>query len=184
MTAWHLRLAARILRAGGVIAYPTEAVFGLGCVPSSCSAVARILSIKRRHPEKGLIIAAADIGQVRAWVDFSRVDVKPVLASWPGPVTWVLPAARGTPPWIMGPQGTLAIRVSAHPVVRGLCAAVGPIISTSANPSGRPPARSPLRVRAYFRRELDFVVPGRPGPARGPTEVRNALTGAVLRSGG
>ena len=184
MNTWHVRVAARVLRAGGVIAYPTEAVFGLGCAPHSREAVARIQAIKRRDPGKGLIIVAARIEQVQRFIDVSAIELDPVLATWPGPVTWILPARRAAPPWITGSHRTIAVRVSAHPVVRELCEAVGPIVSTSANPSGRPPARSLARVRAYFRGGLDYVLPGQVGQSVAPSEIRDAVSGVILREGG
>ena len=184
MKPWHIRAAAGVLRAGGVIVYPTEAVFGLGCAPHFPDAVARIVAIKRRNPRKGLIIVAACIEQVQRFIDVSAIELAPVLASWPGPVTWILPAGRAAPAWITGRSRTIAVRVSAHPTVRELCELAGPIVSTSANPSGRPPARSLARVRAYFRGGLDYQLPGRLGGAAAPCEIRDAVSGVVLRKGG
>lgn len=184
MKAWHVRVAARVLRAGGVIAYPTEAVFGLGCAPHLKDAVARIRAVKRRNPRKGLIIVAACIEQVRHFIDVSAIELDPVLATWPGPVTWILPAGRAAPPWITGSHRTIAIRVSAHPVVRELCESAGPMVSTSANPPGCPPARSLARVRAYFPMGLDYLLPGQVGGAVTPSEIRDAVSGLILRKGG
>jgi L-threonylcarbamoyladenylate synthase len=146
--------------------------------------VRRILHLKRRPPDKGLILVAADLAQVRDWIDCSDVDLGPILSGWPGPVTWVFPAQKSAPALITGSRRSIAVRISAHPVVRALCAAAGPLVSTSANPSGQPPARSPLRVRAYFPRGIDYVFPGRVGRAAAPSEIRDARTGAVLREGG
>ncbi|MBI2969248.1 MAG: Sua5/YciO/YrdC/YwlC family protein [Gammaproteobacteria bacterium] len=184
MSAWHLRLAVRTLRRGGVIAYPTEAVYGLGCLPRHRAAVERILAIKQRRPEKGLILVAGDVSQISGLVDFNGIDRDSVLRTWPGPVTWVLPVGSMVLPWISSRWGSIAVRVSAHPVVRDLCARVGPLVSTSANPGSRPPARSAQRVRAYFGAEVDCILPGRVGSSRVPTEIRDARTGAVLRKGG
>lgn len=184
MRSSHVRVAARVLRAGGVIAYPTEAVFGLGCAPQFRDATARIMAIKRRKPGKGFIIVAARIEQVQRFIDISSIDLKPILATWPGPVTWILPAGRATPPWLIGSHRTIAIRVSAHPVVRQLCEAAGPLVSTSANPSGRAPARSSARVRSYFPGILDYIVPGKVNTAAAPSEIREAESGLVLRKGG
>ncbi|MGH8248296.1 MAG: L-threonylcarbamoyladenylate synthase [Gammaproteobacteria bacterium] len=184
MAAWHLRIATRILRRGGVIAYPTESVFGLGCVPWARSAVERILVLKRRPQEKGLIVVSSAVEHIEALVDFSGVDRDSIVDSWPGPVTWVLPTGSVVLPWISGRWNSIAIRISAHPVIQALCSRVGPIVSTSANPESKPPARDPLRVRAYFGPAVDLIVPGRTGPLSLPTEIRDARTGAILRKGG
>lgn len=180
---WKIASATRALARGGIIAYPTEAVYGLGCLPER-RPVERLLSLKRRSPRKGLILVAATAGQLTAYVDFddSRIDYEQVLASWPGPVTWLLPARRGIPRWLTGDHVSLAVRVSAHPAVQALCRRSGAIISTSANTSARPPARSALQVRACFGRKLDYVLSGRSGGQSKPTEIRDGFSGAVVRS--
>jgi L-threonylcarbamoyladenylate synthase len=185
LNAWHLKRALRVLQAGGVIAYPTEAVFGLGCRPDSATAVARVLRMKGRAADKGVILVASDVEQVRPLVESTRVPWDTVLPTWPGPVTWILPAAPGVlPSWITGGRAGVAVRVSAHPVVRALCGAAGPLVSTSANPSNRPPARNVLQVLGYFRGRVDLVVPGRLGGACRPSEIRDAISGRILRKGG
>jgi L-threonylcarbamoyladenylate synthase len=184
LNAWHLGQAARIVRAGGVIAYPTEAVYGLGCLPDDPVAVARLLALKGRRTGKGLIVVASRLEDLEPLVDWSGIDQGRVLETWPGPVTWALPAGAGASSWIRGPGGRVAVRVSAHPLVRALCDRTGPLVSTSANPSGRPPARSSLAVRRYFGRRLDYLLPGELGGRASPTEIRDAGTGAVLRKGG
>lgn len=182
--AWRIVPAVRVLTAGGVIAYPTEAVYGLGCLPSA-AAVQRLLRIKRRSPRKGLILAAASAAQLDDYVIYPDDATRQrVLATWPGPVTWLLPARRGVPVWLRGEHPVLAVRVSAHPAIQALCQRVGPIISTSANPADRPAARSAARVRAYFGPQLDYVLSGRLGDSRRPTEIRDAASGAVIRPGG
>ena len=182
LTSWQLSHAVRIIRQGGVIAYPTEAVYGLGCSPVNYHAVSRILSLKKRAISKGLILVGSDIGQFAACADFDRVpDLHPVLASWPGPVTWIIPAKPGTPDWLTGGKPGIAVRVSAHPVVRRLCDNVGMLVSTSANPAHLPPARSALRVRSYFKTEVDFILHGAVGTGRTPTQIRDALSGEILR---
>jgi L-threonylcarbamoyladenylate synthase len=179
---WHLKLASRSLRRGGVIAYPTEAVFGLGCLPLDYDAVSRILKLKRRAMSKGLIVVAADYRQLHSYVEFPDQDVfERILASWPGPVTWLIPAKKYTPVWLTGSHRTLAVRVSSHPLVRAICSIAGPLVSTSANPGGCLPAKTPARVRSYFRSEIDYILPGSPGPQQNPTEIRVASTGDVVR---
>ena len=185
MNTWHLQQAARTVSSGGVIAYPTEAVYGLGCLPEDAAAVIRILRLKNRPLSKGLIIIAADLEQLLPYIIMPDTQARDrVLATWPGPVTWVMPARSSVPHWLTGAHETLAVRVSDHPLVSSLCRLAGPLVSTSANPSNRPPARSAMRVRAYFANKLDYILPGKAGPQSKPTEIRDALTGKILRSVG
>ncbi len=183
MTEFHLRTAVRTLRAGGVIAYPTEAVWGLGCDPLQAPAVARVLDFKQRPLAKGLIVIAPQFDLLRPFLlPLSKIAKQRVFATWPGPVTWLLPAAHWVPNWLTGGREMLAVRVTAHPLVRSLCGAFGgALVSTSANPAGRPPARTSLEVRRYFGFKLGAILPGATGGRARPTEIRDAHTGRVLR---
>ncbi len=183
--AWQVRRAARVVAEGGVIAYPTEAVYGLGCDPLCEAAVWRILGLKRRSMRKGLIVIAASLEQLEAYIRFPNVSARRrVLASWPGAVTWVVPVRPRVPAWLTGGRRNLAVRVSAHPVCRRLCAEVGPLVSTSANPGGCAPARTAQRVRAYFAAALGYIVPGATGGRSLVSEIRVLETGQILRTGG
>lgn len=178
-------MAARILDKGGIIAYPTEAVYGLGCLPGKRDAVYRLLLLKKRSVSKGLILVAAFHEQLEQYVCYPGASVKKqVLATWPGPVTWLLPAKRETPDWIKGSHTTVAVRVSGHPVVRALCREVGVLVSTSANPEHKLPAKTLRKVVEYFGHSLDYIVPGEVGGLAGPTEIRDAVSGAIIRPGG
>ena len=182
MNVLHLRQAIHICETGGVIAYPTEAVFGLGCLPIYEHAVCRILKLKHRSVRKGLILVAANMEQLHEYVDFSRVkNLQAILDSWPGPVTWLIPAKHVTPNWLTGNHNTLGVRVSSHPLVQSLCEKLGPIVSTSANPKGANPARSSQRVRSYFQKEVDYVIPANIKSTLNPTEIRDDLTGNIIR---
>jgi L-threonylcarbamoyladenylate synthase len=182
-TALQLRAACAALRAGGVIAYPTEAVWGLGCDPLNEAAVMRLLALKRRHWSKGLILVAAEFEQLEPYIQLpSRTAQKRAFATWPGPATWVFPASDLTPMNVSGDRDTVAIRVSAHPVVRQLCLSFGrPIVSTSANRAGHAPARSATTVRLQFREELQALVPGALGGQDKPTVIRDVISGLILR---
>ncbi|MGH8615495.1 MAG: L-threonylcarbamoyladenylate synthase [Gammaproteobacteria bacterium] len=185
MNNWHIRLAARAVAQGKVIAYPTEAVFGLGCDPLNVSAVRAILALKRRRIGKGLIVIAAEPRQIAGLVWFPSQEIqRRVLASWPGPITWVLPAYRGVPAVLRGVHRSLAVRVTAHPIASAICRRAGALVSTSANPAGCEPARSPARVRSYFRDAVDYICPGDLGPQRLPSEIRDGISAACLRPGG
>ena len=174
------------LRAGAVIAYPTEAVWGLGCDPFNETAVLRLLAIKQRAVDKGLILAAGALDQFEGLLDWAalpadRADT--VRASWPGPHTWVVPATARVPRWITGVHAGVAVRVSAHPTVVALCAAFGgPIVSTSANLAGAAPAFARDELDEALLARLDGITTGETGGAAAPTAIRVALTGAQLRA--
>ncbi|MGB3393545.1 MAG: Sua5/YciO/YrdC/YwlC family protein [Stenotrophomonas sp.] len=177
--------ALPVLRAGGVIAYPTEAVWGLGCDPTNEVAVMKLLALKQRPVEKGMILVAADVAQLHGWV---RLDAladdrrQAVLDSWPGANTWIVPAGALTPRWISGAHDGVAVRVSAHPLVRALCAAWGgPLVSTSANLAGQPPARSRAQFDPALLTQLDGLLDGATGGLAQPTRIRIAASGQTLR---
>ena len=180
----HLEEAARILHRGGLIAYPTEAVYGLGCLPWERRAVERLLEVKNRSWRKGLSLIAASLEQLEPLVEFPTGALAEELRlSWPGPFTWVLNARPGIPYWLTGGRDTLAVRVTGHALSRRLCeAAASPLISTSANRSGRPPLRRILHVRREFGAGVDYVLAGELGGPGNPTMIRDGLTGAVLRT--
>ena len=176
------KVAADLMRAGDVIAYPTEAVYGLGCDPFNQEAVQQLFATKQRPMEKGVILAAANIEQISDLVELIGEEWEAqVCATWPGPFTWVLPVKKALPDWITGGRDTLAVRVSAHPVVQELCEAFGgPIVSTSANPTSLEPARSCQQVAEYFAGAVPCVA-GELGGQTKPTEIRDARSGELLR---
>lgn len=183
-TRLHLDLARHAIAAGGVIAYPTESVWGLGCEPRNQHAMQRLLALKRRAPAKGVILIASSFAQLAPFVGrVAASTLKPALDSWPGPHTWIVPAAAWVPAWLTGGRDTLAVRVTAHPVAAALCRAYGgPIVSTSANVSGAPAARTGLRVRRQFGAALDYLLPGATAGLGRPTTIRVLATGKLLRS--
>lgn len=184
MNRWHIKLAALTIQGGGIVAYPTEAVYGLGCDPDNAEAVQRLLTLKQRPMHQGLILIAARFEQLHAYLRPLTSELRErVIPTWPGPVTWLLPARPETPPWLRGRHQTLAVRVTAHPLAAALCEAAGtPLVSTSANLSGRPPARNALGVRRIFGDQLDYILPGESGGLDKPTEIRDGLTGRQIRA--
>ena len=183
-SAAHVTRAARAVLAGGVVAYPTEAVFGLGCLPERRDTVERLLAIKRRSWRKGLLLIGADLAQLERFVVLPPEPRRSeILTSWPGPVTWVLAARTRAPRWITGGRDTVAVRLTDHPVARLLCAAVGrALVSTSANVSRRPPLRDVRRLRLTFGAEVDYVLGGELGGLANPTVIKDGRTGEILRA--
>ncbi|MTI14191.1 threonylcarbamoyl-AMP synthase [Sansalvadorimonas verongulae] len=174
-----------VIRGGGVIAYPTEAVWGLGCDPWNQKAVERILEIKRRPVEKGLILAASDQEQIAPLLEgLSQKQKKLLDDSWPGPVTWLIPDPnQWVPDWVRGQHNSVAVRVSAHPVVRELCESWGkPLVSTSANRAGEDALVEQVDVVAQLGDELDCIIEGKTGDSTAPSRICDLVTGHILRS--
>jgi len=185
-TLADLDAAAALLRAGGVLAYPTEAVYGLGCDPHDHAAFEKIFALKRRPATQGMLLIAADFAQVERYIDFANVPeavLAQVRASWPGPNTWIFPRSAAVPAWVAGAHTGIALRVTAHEPAAALCRAWGgALVSTSANPHGKPPARSAATVADYFGDALDGLLDAPLGAQDRPTTIRDALSGAIIRA--
>lgn len=188
MSAVHMlntHEAARQMRAGAVIAYPTEAVYGLGCDPANEQAVRHLLALKQRSPDAGLILIADRFERFQPFI--GKIDealLQPALASWPGPVTWLFPRAENVPDWLAGKHPAIALRLTAHPVCRQLCADFGgAIVSTSANPTTRPASKTAAEVADYFPEGLAGIVEGEVGGRELPSEIRDLLSGQLIRAG-
>ncbi|WWP01494.1 MAG: Sua5/YciO/YrdC/YwlC family protein [Candidatus Dasytiphilus stammeri] len=183
---YKLKFFLKKLREDAVIAYPTEAVFGLGCNPDSQKAVRQLLSLKQRPIENGLILVAADYQQIQPYIDDDKLLSKQrelIGSLWPGPITLVLPAHPKTPSWITGRFSSVAVRVSNYPPVKELCRAFKrPLVSTSANFHGSPPCRSIKQLRNQFGYQL-LIYPGKVGSLQHPTEIIDIFTGKIIRSG-
>lgn len=175
-----------VFHQGGIIAYPTEAVFGLGCDPDNEQAIKKLLALKKRSKAKGLILLAANYSQVLPYIDDSLIPQDKryaILSRWPGHVTQILPANKNISPLISGDFDTVAIRISNHPDIVKLCQQTGkPIISTSANLSGEPTANTWQEVLQQFPTQLDYILKGQTLGLKKPSTIINAFSGAVIRS--
>lgn len=170
------------LRRGGVIAYPTESCYGLGCDPSNRRAVQRVLALKRRNASKGLILIASRVRQLRPYLaSLTFCESNRMRALWPGPNTWLVPAARDCPSWLRGRHDAIAVRVTAHRVAARLCELAGmALVSTSANLSGGKAAKTAAECRRLFGNRVR-VIPGRVGTRRRPSTIRDLASGAITR---
>ncbi len=174
--------AVKILRQGGIIVYPTEGVYGLGCDPFNETAVLRLLKIKHRSMNKGLILIAANWWQVE---DLVKADLKQyaVVKKNREPITLVFPTTKKTPCWITGKFSTVAIRITSHPVAKKICQKFGgPIISTSANVAGKRPITKLSLVDKSIMNNIDLVVSGVLGKLGKPTKICDVVTGKVFRA--
>jgi len=177
--------AVQCLRRGGLVAYPAEGCYGIGCDPRNRMAVRKLLRLKKRSPNQGLILVAAGEWQLRNWIApaFRGHKLDPARNTWPGPVTWLVPAACWTPPWVRGRNPCVALRITAYPSLAALCRAAGTaLVSTSANRHSQIAAHSIRQVYDQFGSSLDKIIDGHPGSLQQHTEIRDLVSGQVLRA--
>jgi L-threonylcarbamoyladenylate synthase len=186
MNIWQIKQSVRCLRNGGIIAYPTEAVYGLGCDPFNKNAVLKLLKLKKRAWQKGLIIIAANYAQLNKFICPIKDEtiLNKILANRSNAVTWLLPALKNLPYWLHGKHSTIAVRITTHPQVVALCQEFGgALVSTSANIAGKPAARTVLQVRQTFsyKKDIDYILAGKLNKQANPSEIRDALTNKIIR---
>lgn len=178
---FQIRQAASAIRNEGVISYPTESVFGLGCDPLCLTAVDKILQLKQRPVHKGLILIASRIEQLAPYIQLDDSQRSQLLEQT-SPITWLVNKSTLTPVWISGQHDKVAIRLSKHPVVQALCNQLdSAIVSTSANPSTQAAAKTLLRVKQYFPRALDYYLNGELGNIRNATPIIDMQSGKTIR---
>ncbi len=180
------KIIAKILHAGGIIAYPTEAVYGLGCDPLNEASVLKLLALKKREVAKGLILLASSWSQIEALIAIEKIpkdQLVKIKSSWPGPITWIFPAAKKVPKWITGAYESVAIIITAHPIAKAICENFGgAIVSTSANVANNSPAKTYDELIAEFGADVfDMVLVGAVGKLEKPTPIYDALTGKAVR---
>lgn len=182
LTAALLQKIRAHLKQGGVIAYPTESCYGLGCDPRNRRAVMKLLRLKSRPQYKGLILIGSDFIQLSPYAaPLTQAQIRKLVPSWPGPVTWLLPVANNTPPWLRGRHKSIAVRVTAHSLAARLCQGLNmALVSTSANRSGLKPARNYRACIKAFGHEA-LVLPGLIGRCRRPSTIMDIVSGARIR---
>ncbi|HIF54381.1 MAG: L-threonylcarbamoyladenylate synthase [Methylococcales bacterium] len=182
VSQFKIRQAVQKIQIGEVIAYPTEAVFGLGCDPLNEEAVYKLLAIKKRQVDKGLILIASSLAQLEPYLLLDDAIIDRVQKTWPGAVTWIIPAQSWVPEWLTGEHASLAVRVTAHPVARQLCEHYGqPLVSTSANISSKPPATRSWQVAKSLGAHALYILSGRVGTLRQHTSIYNVLDNQQIR---
>jgi len=175
-----------VFNGGGVFAYPTEAVFGLGCDPDNKDAIQKLLLIKQRSADKGLILLAGHYSQLLPYIDETAVPenirIKYSL-NWPIGVTLIYPAKKNLSKWLTGKFDSIAVRITTQPDVVALCSQMNtPVVSTSANLSGKPPAILWQDIDPLLNSQLDFVVKGHTLGYKQPSKIIDVLTGDIIRS--
>ena len=183
MSPWALNRLSLAISRGAVFGYPTDTIWGFGCHPLIRESVLRILEIKRRSPNKGLILLSS---RLEYCLDYVEADPQALESMrYPGarPTSWLVTASAFCPSWIRGDFPTVAIRVTNHPLIEALCESLqAPIVSTSANRAGRAPVRNALQMRKQFAGELDFIVTGFSAGSGRPSEIKFLHDGVSIRS--
>ncbi len=186
MLSWRINIAVNSLKQGGIIAYPTEAVWGLSCDPGNYAAVQRLLGLKNRLMEKGLILIAAEKAQFHPLIaNLPPEQIKRLDDTWPGPYTWLVPDPKDQVPyWVKGKHEKVALRVSDQSLTQQICKKFGgPLVSTSANVSNRPAAKNRLKLSQAFAGEVDCILPGNLGSLSKPTQIADLSSGFIIRKG-
>jgi len=182
---WQYKMIAARLFSGEVIAYPTEGVWGLGCLPESEQATMKILELKNRTWDKGLILLGSEFSQLEPYINLSGDEARTLEKSAGEGITYLVGKSDKVPLWISGSHQQVAVRISNHKTVKGICEAVEqPIVSTSANLSGKPAAKTRLQVIRYFKHQVDYIVPGAIGGGQGASKIVDLKTGTLIRPGG
>jgi L-threonylcarbamoyladenylate synthase len=175
--------AVKAVRNGDIIIYPTESVYGLGCDPYNYSAVKKLLEIKQRSVDKGLILIAGNIQQILPMIrPKSASDLANALKTWPGHNTWVFPKSKLVPHWVSGNHQTIAVRVSKHPTVIELCNKLNSsLISTSANLSNQEVLTSIKALKHIFGDKIAAYIDAPLGQESLPSQIRDAHTLQIYR---
>ena len=178
---FSIRHAAYIIKHGGVIAYPTDTIYGLGCDPYNPLAIESINAIKRRPSNKQFILLAADIEQVRSLTVLTE-DQEKTIKQCIQATSWIVNAGKDAPPWLVDDNNTVTIRISNHPDIKNLCKALGhAIISTSANISGKKPASNALDLHKYFHHRVDKILVSAKGQTSKPSKIVRLCDNQVIR---
>ena len=183
MSYSSLRKLSAYLKKGGLLAYPTESCYGLGCIPTSVRAVRRLVRLKKRPQHKGMIVIGANLKQLKTQIDVPSNEIEMLLErEWPAPKTFLLPAKKNVLSVLRGSKrNKLAVRVPAHEAARYLCKALNtPLVSTSCNRAGKRPCKTEREVRRQFGRDVR-IIRGLIGKQKQPSQIIDALSGKRLR---
>jgi L-threonylcarbamoyladenylate synthase len=187
--SYALHQAVTTLKAGKLLAYPTEAVFGLGCVINNPQALKRLRNIKGRSPSKGFIIICASIAQLQDTFPYLNLSVEQIARmqkQQSHPTTWIIPFTKKNQPQVaqllVGNNHSIAVRIPQHPLALALCEKAGPIVSSSANVARGKPAKKIMIVRKNFRAKIDFYLSGETNIASSPSQIIDIQSGRIIRA--
>lgn len=184
MSPWRLKQIARHLERGALIAYPTDTIWGFGCSPLSPRAVKQLQQLKQRAPNKGLILLSSELAYLKPYIDDITFNLynSQLTAKTRKPTTWIVKSSEYCPGWLTGYSGKVAIRLTQVPQVKLICQFTqSPLVSTSANISGRPPVRNSLQAHKHFRDSVDYIIEGFNTGSQHASEIRDLKTSKILR---
>tara|TARA_B100000900_G_scaffold166880_1_gene141689 strand:- start:9 stop:554 length:546 start_codon:yes stop_codon:yes gene_type:complete len=171
--------AREVLKGGGIIIYPTEGVYGIGCDAFNQHSVNKVATIKGRGDSKSFILICSDVIQLKTIIDQNYMNYQELLAK--DFITWIVPAHEMCPPWLMM-ANTVAVRITNHPVINDLCKGLnGPIISTSANYSNHSYINDIKKIEVLFDKKVDYIVEGKLGGELKSSIIKNIVTKEILR---
>ena len=183
MSPWALNRLVHAVSQGAIFGYPTDTIWGFGCHPLIASSVARILQIKNRSPDKGLILLSSRLEYCSAYPHVEADELEPIRLPSDPPTTWLVAASESCPPWIRGTSPTVAIRITDHPLLQFMCDRLEtPLVSTSANRAGKASVRNSIQMRKQFGTELDFIVSGFVTGSNQQSEIKSFLSGTTVRT--
>ena len=185
MSTWAIKRLSKAIMQGAVVAYPSDTIWGFGCHPLHITAVNRILQVKNRSADKGLILLSSSLEYCLPYIakHLSDVQLDRLKQDYERPTTWLTPAAEDCPVWLRGRYTTIAIRITQHPLIQSICTQIqAPLVSTSANRQGRPPVRNALQAQRQFSRHMDFIVHGYEAGTQQASRIQSLLTGCTIRT--
>ncbi len=183
LTRWRLQCIDQALTQGGIIAYPTESVYGLGCDPEQPLALERLLNVKRRSFHKGLIILISNIDQALPYIQpLNEQQTRLILKNNARATTWLIPRSDHLPELLYGQSDRIAIRLTRHPIAKSICDYTDKaLVSTSCNLSGKPPMKYAFEARNKMSAHIDQVVAGE-CEQQSPSKIIDLLTGNIIRN--
>lgn len=183
----EIQKAIQVLNQGGVIICPTEGIYGFSCIANNIDAVKRIIEIKKRDDNKGLILVSDSIEKVKKLIDIEKIPKESLDLMhklWPGHHTFVVPCNSNINALLTGNRHTIAIRISSFDVLSSLCKDLTyPIVSTSANISGQDPISTLDMLEKEFGHVVDYILKKNCQGLKKSSTIHDALTGQILRKG-
>ena len=178
---FSIRHAAHIIRQGGIIAYPTDTVYGLGCDPFNPNAVAQLNNIKQRKSDKQFILLASDIEQIKPLAFITEQQQSSIMQQQE-PTSWIAEAKPSAPVWLCSDEHTVTFRISQHSEAQHLCHTLGhAIISTSANLSKKSPAKNALELHKHFHFSLDKILASNQKLNAKPSKIIRLCDNHIIR---
>ncbi len=182
MNHWQNNLAVKLLKRGGIIAYPTESVYGLGCDATNLNAIAQLLSIKNRPQAKGLIILVSHIEQAFEFIaPLNQQQIETIKQPNIRATTWLLNKSSHLSPLLVGKHDKIAVRVTSNPVAKNLCQLLNkPLVSTSCNLSSKPASSHVSIVRNQMKMKLNLILSGSCG-GQLPSRIVDLQSSRIIR---